>query len=324
MHLQSYLTQFEQHLNASAWPQGYPTLYEPCAYLMAIGGKRVRPISLLMACHAFCDDYQRFTDAALAVEVFHNFTLMHDDIMDQAALRRNQPTVHIKYDTNVAILSGDVMLIHAYHLLLNCCDKKTYGPVLQTFTDVARGVCEGQRMDMDFETTEQVSLKTYIRMISLKTAVLLAGSLQIGALLGGAKKRDAKLLYQFGLDAGIAFQILDDYLDTFGGQAAVGKTIGGDIIQGKKTYLVLKALEVAKTPDKARLRILLKDQQMPEAEKIGAIKALFEQYQVPSLAREAAATYTRNAEIALEKVSASADRKQPLLGLLHDLLKRTN
>jgi geranylgeranyl diphosphate synthase, type II len=322
MQTQSYLATFEQHLNASAWPSGYPSLYDPCAYLMQIGGKRVRPVSLLMAYHMFQSDFAPALDAALSVEVFHNFTLMHDDIMDQAALRRNQPTVHTKYNTNTAILSGDVMLIHAYDLMLKCCDKKTYGPVLETFTTVARGVCEGQCLDMDFETTENVQLKTYIQMISLKTAVLLAGSLKIGGLLAGAKKRDAQLLYQFGLDAGIAFQILDDYLDAFANQADFGKTVGGDIIQGKKTYLVLRAFEVLKRKEKTDLRKLLASNHLPAEQKVAKVKAIFQHYGIDAQAREAAAAYTRKAEAALEKIQVAPERKQALSGLLNELLGR--
>ncbi len=316
-----YFTLFEKHLGQSAWPTGFHTLYEPCAYLMQLGGKRVRPIAMLMAYHMFRDDYERILDAALGVEVFHNFTLMHDDIMDQAALRRNQPTVHTKYDTNTAILSGDVMLIQAYQLLLMCCDKKTCKPVLETFTEVARGVCEGQRMDMDFEKMSQVALKTYIRMISLKTAVLLAGSLKIGAQLAGAPKKDAKLLYQFGLDAGIAFQILDDYLDTFGHQAEVGKTIGGDIIQGKKTFLILKATEVLKGKDKA---VFLKTfrSDLPATEKVTAVKTLLKNHGIDEMARNAATRYTSNAEEALAKVNVPKERKRALEELLTVLLGR--
>lgn len=316
-----YFTLFEKHLKQSAWPAGYPTLYEPCDYLMQIGGKRVRPIAMLMAYHMFRDDYERILDAALSVEVFHNFTLMHDDIMDQAALRRNQPTVHMKYDTNTAILSGDVMLIQAYQLLLRCCDKKTCKPVLETFTDVARGVCEGQRLDMDFEQMSQVALKTYLRMISLKTAVLLAGSLQMGAQLAGAPKSDAKLLYQFGLDAGIAFQILDDYLDAFGQQADVGKTVGGDILQGKKTFLILKATEVLKGKDKsAFLKTFTSG--LPAAEKVSAVKALLKTHGIDEMARNAAAQYTNKAEQALARVKVADKRKTALQGLLAELLGR--
>jgi geranylgeranyl diphosphate synthase, type II len=317
----SYLEAIEQHLKASTWPSFCPGLYEPCAYLMSIGGKRVRPVSMLMAYQMFLDDYTRILDAALGVEVFHNFTLMHDDIMDQAALRRNQPTVHIKYDTNTAILSGDVMLIHAYDLLLRCCDKKTCGPVLQTFTDVARGVCEGQRLDMDFETMAQVPLKTYIRMISLKTAVLLAGSLKMGAQLGGARKSDANLLYKFGLDAGIAFQILDDYLDAFGSQAEVGKTVGGDIIQGKKTFLVLKALEVLKGADRTQFKKLFAAGLTPE-QKVAEVKAIFTKHGIDQMARTAAAQYTEQAEQALARIQVDEKKKAPLQGLLQDLLGR--
>jgi geranylgeranyl diphosphate synthase type II len=274
-----------------------------------------------MAYHMFRDDYTPILDAALGVEVFHNFTLMHDDIMDQAALRRNQATVHMKYDTNTAILSGDVMLIHAYDLLLRCCDKKTCVPVLQTFTDVARGVCEGQRMDMDFETMAQVPLKSYIRMISLKTAVLLAGSLKIGAQLAGAQKSDANLVYKFGLDAGIAFQILDDYLDAFGSQAEVGKTVGGDIIQGKKTFLVLKALDVLKGADRVQFKKLFTAALTPE-QKVAEVKAVFTKHGIDQMARAAAAQYTEQAEQALARVQVEEKRKAPLQELLHNLLGR--
>lgn len=322
MHLPSYLPEFEAYLKASAWPSGYPTLYEPCDYIMQIGGKRVRPVSVLMAYHVFQDNYKQMMPAALAIEVFHNFTLMHDDIMDQAALRRNKATVHTKYDTNTAILSGDVMLIHAYDLLIGVCDKKSYASVLQTFSDVARGVCEGQRMDMDFETTPVVDLKTYIQMISLKTAVLLAGSLKIGALLAGAKKRDAQLLYQFGLDAGIAFQILDDYLDAFANQADFGKTVGGDIIQGKKTYLVISALAKLKGKDKKEFAQLIENTTMPATEKVESVTALLKELGVDQMAKSAAQKYSTQAEQALAKVAAPTERKQALTNLLHELLGR--
>jgi geranylgeranyl diphosphate synthase, type II len=322
METKSYLQAVETYMRQAPWPKGFETLYEPCQYIMQIGGKRVRPVSLCMAYSAFQPDYKAAMPAAMAMEVFHNFTLMHDDIMDEASLRRNQPTVHIKYNNNTAILSGDVMLIHAYDLLLRCCDKKTQGPVLQTFSDVARGVCEGQRLDMDFETTDSVSLSQYITMISLKTAVLLAGCLKIGALLAGAKKRDAQLLYTFGLDAGIAFQILDDYLDAFADQADFGKTVGGDIVQGKKTFLVLKALQVLKGREKQAFVTLFASKTMPQEAKIHAVKAIFVQHGIDQMAKDAAANYTRKAELALEHVSASRERKAPLYELMESLLGR--
>jgi geranylgeranyl diphosphate synthase, type II len=320
-----YLNHFEKYLKESKWPDGYENLYDPCAYIMKIGGKRIRPVSMLMAYHMFKPDYERIEQAAFAIEVFHNFTLMHDDIMDQADLRRNQPTVHTKYNLNTAILSGDVMLIHAFDILLKCCDKKSYGPVLGTFTEVARGVCEGQRLDMDFETQISVKLARYVQMITLKTAVLLAGSLKIGALLAGAKARDAKLLYSFGLDAGIAFQILDDYLDAFGEQASFGKTVGGDILQNKKTFLVLKAYETMPSIAKKRLKDIFSSKiSLSPDEKVMEVKALFLEHGIDQKALEASRAYTVKAKQALDRVQVAPENKLPLLQMLDDLLQRNS
>lgn len=320
-----YLRAVEAAFANNPWPNAPEQLYQPCSYIMSLGGKRIRPIALLMAYKLYRTDYERVMHAAIAMEVFHNFTLMHDDIMDQAALRRNQETVHIKYDTNTAILSGDVMLIHAYDLLLKCCDKKSYHGVMQTFNDVARGVCEGQRMDMDFELLPKVQLRTYIRMIELKTAVLLAGSLKIGALLGGAKATDAKHIYAFGCQAGIAFQILDDYLDAFGDQAAFGKTVGGDILQNKKTFLVLKAYEVMpKAAQKQLFNIMSAPNQLTPEQKIQEVKGLFKAHQIDQLALEAAKQYTQKAKESLHKVKVAPENKVELFNLLDELLGRNS
>lgn len=212
---------FEQELRSMKWPREPRLLYEPIAYSLEEGGKRIRPVALLMACSAFRGGIDAAKPAAMAIEVFHNFTLLHDDIMDRSDMRRGKPAVHTRWNDNVAILSGDAMMIWAYRLLSQC-DEAVLPQLLAVFTDVAVGVCEGQQYDMDFESRDDVTVEEYLRMIELKTAVLLAGALKIGALCGGAEPVQAELLYRFGIDLGMAFQLQDDLLDTYGDPAVFG------------------------------------------------------------------------------------------------------
>ncbi|MDO8994563.1 MAG: polyprenyl synthetase family protein, partial [Daejeonella sp.] len=227
-------------------------LYKPISYLMQLGGKRMRPVLVLVSTELFRGNVSKALDAAIGIELFHNFTLMHDDIMDKAPLRRGNPTVHVKWNESAAILSGDVMFVEAYKLMIRV-DDSILRKVLDIFSDTASGVCQGQQADMNFEKRDQVSLKEYIEMIRLKTAVLLAGSMQIGALIGGAEKEQADLLYEFGENLGLAFQLQDDILDVYGDPEKFGKQVGGDILADKKTFLLIKARELANEENASEL-----------------------------------------------------------------------
>jgi geranylgeranyl diphosphate synthase type II len=273
--IQKYNDAVEQYIQQTL-PDGQPaSLYEPIAYLMSLGGKRIRPALVLLGCDLFGGKWQDALPAAYAMEVFHNFTLMHDDIMDNAALRRGKATVHEKYDTNTAILSGDAMLIHSYEMLASY-PGHLLGPLLKSFNTMALHLCEGQRMDMDFETSANVSILDYLKMIEYKTSVLLACALQTGAMIAGAETQDQAHLYAFGINSGIAFQIQDDLLDAFGDAEKVGKQPGGDIIQGKKTYLYLKALELADADQKAKLLTYYQPHSgHGQEEKIDTVKKIF-------------------------------------------------
>jgi len=240
--LQNSINQYISNKTYGASPV---ELYEPINYIMSLGGKRLRPCLLLMACDMFGGDVEQALAPALAIEVFHNFTLMHDDIMDKAPLRRGKPTVHEKWNANTAILSGDVMMVESNKLIMQVKDN-ILRPVLDVFNDTAVGVCEGQQIDMNFETRQDVQIDEYINMIRLKTAVLVGGALKMGALVGGADDAEGTLLYNFGEQLGIAFQLQDDILDVYGDPKKFGKQVGGDIISNKKTYLLIKALELAK------------------------------------------------------------------------------
>lgn len=309
--------------NQNGFPDTLPNLYEPCQYMMGLGGKRMRPMLALLACELFTEDAAAALPVAWAVEVFHNFTLVHDDIMDAAPLRRGQPTVHTRWNLNTGILSGDVMLIRAYELLTQVPDAALQQQLLRIFNRVAREVCEGQQMDMDFECRSEVSVQDYIRMIELKTAVLLGGALEMGALCGGGSLTDAAHLYAFGRLAGIAFQIQDDILDTYGDPAAFGKQVGGDIVQNKKTLLVLKALEMADATDQQALRQWLNTPTEDAAAKVIAVKALFDRHGVRAAVQAEKERFERAAFAHLDAVSVSALRKAALQQMVTDLFVRT-
>ncbi|SMB82594.1 Polyprenyl synthetase [Hymenobacter roseosalivarius DSM 11622] len=318
-------TDFTQKITAALATLDYGqqpiALYEPIRYIMALGGKRIRPLLTLMGAHLFTDKLDPVLRPALATEVFHNFTLLHDDIMDQAPLRRGQPTVHEKWNANVAILSGDVMVVRAYELFLDV--PPTLLPTaLRKFSQTAAEVCEGQQWDMDFETNEQVTIEQYMDMIRLKTAVLLGFCLELGALLGGASPEDADHLRQFGTDVGIAFQLRDDLLDVYGNAATFGKRVGGDIVSDKKTFLLLTAQAQAKAPQQAVLAQYLGQPTADAAAKVQAITEVYDQLGIRSQTEALINDYFQDALQHLERVDAPAERKALLRQWALELMAR--
>ncbi|SDT25822.1 geranylgeranyl diphosphate synthase, type II [Mucilaginibacter mallensis] len=310
-------------VNELTYPEHPGQLYEPISYILSLGGKRMRPALLLMACELFGGDVTKAISPALAIEVFHNFTLMHDDIMDNAPLRRGKTTVHEKWNQNVGILSGDVMLIEGYKLMMQV-DNSILRQVLDIFNETAVGVCEGQQIDMEFEQQHDVRIDEYINMIRLKTAVVLGGALRIGALIGGAPAKDAALLSTFGEQLGIAFQLQDDILDVYGDPEKFGKLVGGDIISNKKTYLLIKALELAKGEDAAELSNLINATKFDNTEKVAAVTRIYNSLQIRQYAEEAMQAYADNAFNALEQINLPEDHKQYLHDFADGLLVREN
>ncbi len=269
------LTDVNKWLSEIDYGQNPKNLYDPIRYAMSLGGKRLRPVLCLSTCALFKDGYEQAKWPAMAIEVFHNFTLLHDDVMDNAGIRRGKPTVVAKYGLNTAILSGDAMLIEAYRLLQKT-DSPSFSLIVDTFNQTAREVCEGQQLDMDFETRDDVTAEEYIEMIRLKTAVLLAGAIKIGALAGGATAQDTQALYDYGILIGLAFQLQDDLLDSFGDPATFGKAIGGDIMENKKTYMLISALALADSGQKREIQAWLANPDPVREEKIEAMRDLFE------------------------------------------------
>ncbi len=319
MHSFTELTaQFEERFTTTLpFPQNPATLYEPCRYLLALGGKRVRPLLCLMANELFMDISEDAWHGGAAIELFHNFTLIHDDIMDKAPLRRGQPTIHERYGLPTGILSGDVMCIYAYDALANI--TKALPQVLQLFNRTAIEVCEGQQMDMDFEMRNDVTLDEYMLMITLKTSVLLACGLKMGALVGGGLGDNANKLYAFGKNMGIAFQLQDDYLDAYGAPEKIGKQTGGDILANKKTFLLITALQNATSAQRAEIEELLNS----NAEgKIPAMLNLYAATGADAQCREAVAHYSQLAFDCLEAVAIPSKRKVPLHELATWLLMR--
>ena len=310
------------YLHANPFNQAPQTLFEPVDYIMQLGGKRLRPILVLMAYNLYKKDIQPALPIAQAVEIFHNFSLVHDDIMDEAPLRRGQATVHHKYDINTGILSGDVMLIYAYHYLLKIEDPKLVPPIIKVFTEVAEAVCIGQQYDMNFETSDSVTIPEYLKMIEHKTALLLVGALKMGAILAEADEQDVYHLGEFGRNIGIAFQLQDDILDTFGDPEKFGKRVGGDIVQNKKTFLVLKTIEVANEVDKNKLLTLMQTYPEDEEKKIEAVKNIFQKNNIQHLADVVKETYQNQAMQHLDKVNIHSEKKQQLKILAEQLLKR--
>ena len=309
---------FANHFAVRHFPASPASLYDPGEYFLALGGKRVRPVMCLMGNELFDNIHADAYSVATAIELFHNFTLIHDDIMDAAPLRRGMETVHKKYGDSTALLTGDVMMIQAYEYL-NKIHPSHLPQILQLFNKTAREVCEGQQLDMDFEKQEQVSLDEYLNMISLKTSVLLAASLEMGAILGGSGAGNRQHLYAFGKNLGIAFQIQDDYLDAFGDPEKFGKDVGGDIRQNKKTFLLLHALEVATAEQKAQLQQLMQDN---PADKVQRVLAIFKACNVDQWANELKEKYLQTALQHLEDIAVVSSRKQPLKELADFLIQR--
>jgi geranylgeranyl diphosphate synthase type II len=280
--IQDIQRDLENHIQQLDFGSQPKELYEPIAYLMGLGGKRIRPLLTLLAYTLYREDYQKILTPAVAVEVFHNFTLMHDDIMDNAPLRRGKATVHEKWDANTAILSGDVMMVRAYDMLLEVASDQL-AVCMKHFNRTAAEVCEGQQLDMNFESREAVSEGEYLDMIRLKTAVLLGFSLQYGALLAGAPEEDVQRLYDFGVSIGIGFQLKDDLLDVYADKAKFGKQVGGDIIANKKTYLLIKAKELATSNEAEELRHWENAVGFDKEEKVKAVTALYDRLGIRKL-----------------------------------------
>lgn len=297
-------------------------LIDPVKYLMSMGGKRLRPVMALMACNLFDDKIERAILPAVGIEVFHNFTLVHDDIMDRSEMRRGLATVHKKWDINQAILSGDVMAFIANECMLSAPSSSLL-QVMKIYNDTAIDVCSGQQMDMDFEKTSFVSHSEYLRMIELKTAVLIAAALKIGAVIGNAIPEEADKMYNFGRNLGLAFQIQDDLLDIYGDPEIFGKKIGADIVSNKKTILLIKALELASGPQLSALNQQLQFKEFDNEEKITVIKNIFDELNIKSIVEDMARQYTDLAYLSLEDVNVENNRKEELLQLTAELLNRT-
>jgi len=311
----------EKHIQNISIPESPPELYEPVKYILSLGGKRIRPALVILACDLFAGSVDSAVIPALAIEVFHNFTLLHDDIMDRSEMRRGRPTVHVKYSKNVAILSGDVMSILASRLI-----NQSPGVVLQlvheVFTKTAMQVCEGQQMDMNFEDLLSVSEGEYLGMIELKTAVLIAASLKIGAILGGASLRDADELYEFGRNLGLAFQLQDDLLDTYGDPSITGKKQGTDIVDNKKTFLMIEALEKAAPAQKEILTDWLTRKEFDSKEKISAVTSLFDSLQIKEHTEKRISEYYTESLANLDQLNRPRELKIELYNFATFLMNR--
>jgi len=322
MHTVEHLQElFLKYLQEELFDQSPMELYDPINYILQLGGKRLRPVLLLMGANLFSENIDHALPASLAIEIFHNFSLVHDDIMDEAPLRRGKPTVHIKYGQNAGILSGDAMLILTYQYLNQLKNPKQLQPILFIFNQLAIEVCEGQQYDMNFETQESVEIDSYLKMIELKTSVLIAGGLKIGALIGGAEEKDANDLYEFGRHIGIAFQLQDDILDTFGDPEKFGKKVGGDIAQNKKTFLLLKSIEQATGKDRVDLLTALSTTTDP-AQKIDRITKIYNKLKVQEQATELMEEYLQKAFLHLDRVNVPESRKILLKNLANELMMR--
>ena len=309
---------FALYFDKRHFPLEPASLYEPNEYFLKLGGKRIRPVLCLMGNELFEEIKEDAWHVGTAIELFHNFTLIHDDIMDKAPLRRGMETVHTRYGENTALLAGDVMRVAAYEEL-NKISIEFLHSILLLFNKTAKEVCEGQQMDMDFEKMDNVSLDAYLKMIELKTSVALAASLQTGAILGGAGERNQHLLYDFGKKLGIAFQVQDDYLDAFGDPQKFGKQVGGDILANKKTFLLLHALETASASAQTELKNLLAGN---AADKVERVVQVFRDCKVDEWALQLKNKYLDEALAHLEDIAVLSKRKEPLKELAHFLVKR--
>lgn len=317
----SYTKSFNAYLEQNQQKEEPKGLFEPINYILNLGGKRIRPALVLMSADLFDTPTEKALDAALAVEVFHNFSLVHDDIMDDAPLRRQQPTVHEKWDLNTAILSGDAMLIWAYQCF-ESYDQSLFMPLIKLFSKTAREVCIGQQFDMDFEVQNEVKINEYLEMIRLKTAVLVACAFQMGGMIAKTSEENQKKLYQFGENLGIAFQIQDDLLDIYGDPELFGKQIGGDIIENKKTYLYLKALELSSENDKNQLKHLYSISPKNTKAKVETVKQIFDTYDVKEESTKCIEYYTKIALDALQNLDMPETKKENLNAFAKELMLR--
>ena len=315
------LNLFENYLAQIQFPEEPEQLYKPILYSMSGGGKRIRPTLLMLACEAFGGDVQQALPAAAAVEMFHNFTLLHDDIMDNAEVRRGKPSVYASWGNNVAILSGDAMMICSYRLLSKVPSEKL-ASIMEIFTTTALQVCEGQQYDMDFESRQKVSVVEYMHMIELKTSVLLAGAAAIGAVLGDASEEDCRQIYRYALELGLAFQLQDDLLDSYGTQEELGKRIGGDILEGKKTCLMLNAMSRATEEDREVLRSTYLDKSLSDEQKIERVKAIYDKYDIPHLINQQISLRFDRALSILDSLAIPKERTEHLRVFAQNLMGR--
>jgi geranylgeranyl diphosphate synthase type II len=315
---QDFMSDYLQSQHLGREPEN---LYAPIRYILGIGGKRMRPVLTLMAAEIFDTDYKKALPAALAVEVFHNFSLIHDDIMDDAPLRRGHETVHEKWNLNTGILSGDAMLILAYQYFEKY-EPAIFRDLAKLFSKTALEVCEGQQWDVDFENRDDVTIPEYLKMIEYKTAVLVGAAMKMGAIVAETSQENANLIYEFGLNLGIAFQLQDDYLDAFGDPLTFGKQVGGDIIENKKTYLYLKAVEFASASTGEQLMHLFSIQPDDNTEKIDSVKVIFNETGASEATQKAIFDYTQKAFDTLEKLNINTDKKASLRSFGKNLMSR--
>lgn len=320
-HTELYLKAINNEINQIQYPLAPKNLYDPIAYILDLGGKRIRPVLTLMGAEVFSTDAQAAMPAALAIEIFHNFTLLHDDVMDQADIRRGKPTVHKKWNENAAILSGDAMLILAYQYLAKVNPEKL-ALLLPVFSQTAIEVCEGQQYDMEFESRMDVTVDEYMEMIRLKTAVLLGCALKLGALHSGAAPQDADHLYRFGESIGLAFQLKDDLLDVYGDVAKFGKQIGGDITSNKKTFLLINALQKADGEMKEELMRWIGATDFNRDEKVKAVRAVYDALQLKEISEERMKYYYDQAMDSLGRVNADPCKTEALKDLAYQLMFR--
>jgi geranylgeranyl diphosphate synthase type II len=298
-----------------------PNLYDPIYYILGLGGKRIRPLLSILAYQLYQSGYDKVLKPSLAIEVFHNFTLMHDDIMDKAPIRRNKPTVHTKWNENIAILSGDVMLVRVYDLLL-AVEDSIVKEVISKFNNCAAAVCEGQQLDMDFESADQVGVVEYLEMIKLKTAVLLGYSLEQGGLIAGASNEDQTNLKQFGINMGIGFQLMDDLLDVYADKEVFGKQVGGDIIANKKTFLLIKALELARGQDKKELEKWISIKDFDPVEKVSKVTSIYNDLNIEQFTKTEINHYFDLGLESFNQIDIETERRKDLLSISSFLMNR--
>lgn len=321
MNTSIFLKTLNEEISQQNYGENPVELYEPIRYIMSLGGKRLRPLMTILSTALFTDDWQKAVKPAIAVEIFHNFTLMHDDIMDKAPLRRGKPTVHEKWNENIAILSGDVMLVQAYELLLFVEDAK-FKKALKRFNRTAAEVCEGQQLDMNFEKRESVSEEEYLEMIKLKTSVLVGFAMELGGIIAGADDNSCELLYQFGINIGLGFQLKDDLLDVYGDPDKFGKQVGGDIIANKKTFLLIEALEKASGETRETLNYWLSLETFEASLKVKAVTEIYDQLGIKKITEDKINAYFNIGFESLKSLGIEESRKAALIEFTEMLIDR--